>query len=145
MDKSSIVKSKRYDETLNCYVVLLEKKDGKRFVIRDYRIGETYTNGETHDFPECEEIDKYETPSGDKLRQFTNMAPLKGTTTQLSVDSEGECKEVKESKIIPLEDKTDLMLTALVQILSYHQQSEPQETLKSVFAYRDALFGGKKQ
>jgi len=90
MYKKSKVKQFAWSEKHKCNIVLLYRKDGTQFAVRDYRMGQSYTIDEYHDFPECEKIEDFVLKSGESIEQFTNTA-TKGTTTKLSVDNDGKC------------------------------------------------------
>ena len=142
--RGTIVKVER-DEELQCDRIWLERTNKSHFVINRYKENGNHVVGWTGNVPITGQEDDYISPkNGESYSCYTTKAKLKEPTTELTIDEAGDCTPTESSTIIPLEDKTDLILTALVQILSYHQQSEPVETLKSVFKYRDHLFGGKK-
>jgi hypothetical protein len=142
--RGTIVKIER-DEKLQCDFLCLRRTDKSLFVLREYRTEPNHVVGSTINIPITGQEEDYISPkNGESYSCYTTKAKLKDTTTELKVDEAGDCTPTEPSTIIPLEDKTDLILTTLVQILSYHQQSEPVETLKIVFKYRDHLFGGKK-
>jgi len=147
MDKfkrGTILKIER-DEKLQRDLLWMQRTDKSLFVVHEYRTEPNHKEGETKNIPITGQEDVYISPKNHQSYAcYTTEAQTKGTTTELKVDGLGKCTPAEPSTVIQLEDKTDLILTALVQILSYHQQSEPVETLKSVYAYRDHLFGGKK-
>jgi hypothetical protein len=86
--KKSNVLNSAWSEALKCYVVLLEKSDGEKFVVRDFRLNEKYIQGEMHDFQNCDQIEDYSLKTGESVRMFTNEAKTSDSPTFVPKDAE---------------------------------------------------------